>query len=277
MKLLFKAMAAALFAMAMTPLMAGMLVTEAIGKVEMNGKAVGTLAQIPDDARLQVAAGAKLVVVDLATGREYILAGPHVYTSSASGPKAADGKPVPDKALPANNLAEVRVATGKLAQATLVMRGAPAARFPELVAPVRTAVVTLLPSMRWKPAASAVGYKLSLSRLDGSLVWELSTAQTEVTVPASHALQAGEPYAWRVEAMGPDGKLSDSSARFTVATAQAIANLELLKPEPDAPFNRKVLYAAQLREAGAVDEARRLWQALASERPDDRVLAAMAQ
>ena len=54
--------------------MAGLLVTEAIGKVEIEGKGpVNTLAQIPDNARLKVPAGAKLVVVDVALVLQHII------------------------------------------------------------------------------------------------------------------------------------------------------------------------------------------------------------
>jgi hypothetical protein len=257
---------------------AGMMVTEVTGKVELSGKGpVSMLAQVADGSRLQVAAGATLVVVDLVSGREFVLTGANTYLTTAAGPTTADGKPVPAKALPASKLSDVRVAPGKLAQATLVMRGAPATRLPVLLSPLRTAVITVLPGLQWEAVDVATSYRLEVTKLDGSLVWETVTTQTSVTVPAGHALQPGERYSWRVEALGPQGKLSDSSSRFSVASKEAIANLDLLAPGVDAPFSRKVLFATQLQEAGAVQEAKVIWKALASERPEDQVLAALAQ
>ena len=258
--------------------MAGMMVTEVTGKVELSGKGlVTTLAQVPDGSRLQVAAGATLVVVDLVSGREFVLTGANTYLTTAAGPTSADGKPVAAKALPASKLSDVRVAPGKLAQATLVMRGAPATRLPVLLSPLRTAVITVLPGLQWEAVEAATSYRLEVTKLDGSLVWETVTMQTSVAVPAGHALQPGERYSWRVEAIGPQGKLSDSSSRFSVVSKEAIANLDLLTPGADAPFSRKVLFATQLQEAGAVQEAKVIWKALASERPEDQVLAALAQ
>ena len=258
--------------------MAAMMVTEVTGKVELSGKgAVSMLAQVADGSRLQVAAGATLVVVDLVSGREFVLTGANTYLTTAAGPTTADGKPVAAKALPASKLSDVRVAPGKLAQATLVMRGAPATRLPVLLSPLRTAVITVLPGLQWEAVEAATSYRLEVTKLDGSLVWETVTTQTSVTVPAGHALQPGERYSWRVEALGPQGKLSDSSSRFSVASKEAIANLDLLTPGVDAPFSRKVLFATQLQEAGAVQEAKVIWKALASERPEDPVLAALAQ
>lgn len=258
--------------------MAGVMVTEVTGKVELVGKGpVSLLAQIPDGSKLQVAAGANLVVVDMSSGREFALAGGNTYLTSAAGPKTADGKAVAAKSLPVNSLKEVRVAPGKLAQATLVMRGLQADRLPVLLTPIRTAVVTVLPALQWESVVAATSYRLELTKLDGSLSWETTTTQTGVTVPQSHALEPGERYSWRVAAIGQSSKLSDSSGRFSVASKESIENLNLLVPGPDASFGRKVLYATQLQEAGAVQQAKELWKTLASERPEDQTLAELAK
>lgn len=271
-------LAAALALLGSAAAMAGLLVTEASGKIEIEGKGlVNTLSQIPDDARLKVPAGARLVVVDLGTGREYVLPGDFTYIAAASGPKTVDGKAIAAKPLPTRNLPEIKIVTAKVAQATLVMRSLPKTNVPVLMSPVRTAVISLLPMLRWTPVEAATNYKLAVTKPDGSLVWETMTRETEINFSADKSLQAGERYNWRVEAMGADGRLSDAAARFTVASAEALATLALLKPEADAPFSRKVLYAAQLREAGAVEDAKLQWQALSREQPEDPVLATLAE
>jgi hypothetical protein len=258
--------------------MAGVMVTEVTGKVELVGKGpVSLLSQIPDGSKLQVAAGANLVVVDMSSGREFALPGGTAYLMAATGPTTADGKAVAAKSLPSNNLKDVRVAPGKLAQATLVMRGLQSDRLPVLVSPMRTAVVTVLPELQWEAVGAATSYRLELTKLDGSLAWETTTTKTVVTVPQSHALEPGERYSWRVAAMGQSAKLSDSSGRFSVASKEFMDSLNLLAPGPDASFSRKVLYATQLQEAGAVQQAKDLWKTLASERPEDQTLAELAK
>lgn len=253
--------------------LAGMLATDVSGKAEIIGKGpVSTLAQIADGSRLQISAGATLVAVDLSSGREFILSGANTYIISSAGPKTLDGNLVPAKALPANNLKEVRVAPGKLAQATLVMRGSPASRLPVLLSPLRTSVISVLPELRWESVEGATNYRLEIMKLDGSLVWDTVTTGSMASIPESRALEPGVSYSWRVEANGPSGKISDSSSRFSVASKEAIESLKLLAPTPDASFSRKVLFATQLQEAGAVQEAKALWQSLARERPDDAVL-----
>jgi len=252
---------------------AGLLTTDVSGKAEIIGKGpVSTLAQIADGSRLQISAGATLIAVDLASGREFILSGANTYIISSAGPKTLDGNLVPAKALPANNLKEVRVAPGKLAQATLVMRGSPATRLPVLLSPLRTSVISVLPELRWESVGGATNYRLEIMKLDGSLVWDTVTTGSMASVPESSALEPGVSYSWRVEAMGPAGKISDSSSRFSVASKDAIESLKLLAPTPEASFSRKVLFATQLQEAGAVQEAKALWKSLAKERPDDAVL-----
>ena len=258
--------------------MAGLLVTEASGKVEIEGKGlVSTLAQIPDDAHLKVPPGAKLVVVDLASGREYVLQGNFTYIAAKGGPKTVDGKFVAAKPLPTSNLQEVTIVTAKVVQATLVIRSLPKTNVPVLVSPVRTAVISLTPSLRWTPVETATNYKLSVTKPDGSLVWEVLTRETEISIPSDHSLQAGERYLWRVEALDAEGRVSDAAAKFTVASAEAISTLMLLKPAADAPFNRKVLYAAQLRAAGAFEDAKSQWQSLSREHPDDSALSILAE
>jgi len=273
-----KSFAAIFFIASSSVSSAGLMVTEVIGKVEIVGKGlVKTLAQIPDGLRLELLAGSTLAVVDLASGREFILQGKNTYLTSAAGPTTADGKPVPAKTQVASNLKDVRVWTGKLSQATLVMRGAPTDRLPVLLFPLRTAVISVLPQLSWEPVKAATSYQLEIIKLDGSLVWKTVTTQTTVSVPESHSLQPEEKYSWRVAAIGAEGKLSDSASRFTVASKESIDNLNLLLPLDDSSFSRKVLVATQLQEVGAVQQAKDMWKALSLEKPEDEVLADLAK
>ena len=259
--------------------MAGLLVTDISGKVEIEGKgAVATLAEIPDGARLILAAGAQLVAVDLASGREYTLKGSGKYVAAAGGPKTSDGKPVDAKPLPAKNLPEVKFAAGKVAQATVVMRGIGKFNVPVLHAPARTTVISTRPLFQWGSVEGAANYHLILTEQGRNALWDVLTAGTEFTPGQDGALSPGTGYSWRIEAIGTDGRtISDASANFSVAPAEVIGRLEKIKPAPDAPFGRRVLYAAQLREAGATADAHALWKALAQERPDDETLKSLAE
>jgi hypothetical protein len=260
---------------------AGLLVTEVSGKAEIEGKgAVATLAEITDGQRLAVAAGAHIVAVDLVNGREYVLKGKGNYVVATGGPKATDGGNIETKPLPVKNLSyarNTRLAVNSVAQASMVMRRIGQVNGPVLLAPVGTAVISKTPVFRWKAVDRATAYRLFVSTLDGKLLWEGSTRQTEISLPLERELVPGENYHWRVKAVGAKGALSDSSASFSVLQKEAIARLDQLKPEPDAAFSRRVLYALALREAGASEEAKEMWTALSRERSDDEVLKLLAE
>jgi hypothetical protein len=192
----------------------------------------------------------------------------------------ADGKPIEAKALPAKNLPyqhDARLAKGAVAQASLVMRGVRKDNVPVLVSPVRTAVITELPVFRWNAVDAVNSYRLLVTNSSRFSIWDVSTTETVLALPADRKLVPGERYTWRVEAIGDGGKVSDASATFSVVEAEAISRLAQLKPEADAPFGRRVLYAVQLREAGALAEAKQVWKALSRERPDDEVIKALAE
>ncbi len=84
---------------------AGLLVTEVNGKAEVEGRGtIVTLMEIPDGSRLNLPAGSSLTVVDLASGREFLLKGGRKYAIAEGGPKAVDGTLLEAKPLPAKNI-----------------------------------------------------------------------------------------------------------------------------------------------------------------------------
>ena len=258
---------------------AGVLVTEASGKAEVEGKGpLATLAELPDGSRLNLPAGARVVVVDLASGREFVLEGKGRFSIAADGPRGADGKTLAARPLKAQGLPPARVAAARVAQATLVMRSTGKGQAALLRGPARTVVLSLRPSLRWEAVDGAERYRVTVQGVDGSPVLEAETAATELAPPADAGLAAGGAYRWRLEALGSDGRtLAEASAGFSVATEAVMARLRDLEPAAGDGFARRVLYAAQLQEAGATEEAARHWKLLAAERPEDPVLQVLAR
>lgn len=267
---------------------AGLLITEVVGKVEVGTSSrapLKTLDEVPDGAWLTLAAGARVVAVELASGNEFQLAGSGRYRVAADGPRDEQGQALRPRPLPANNLPAVRIAPGRVAQATMVMRSVmprpeglgeeleefvPAPQ--HLVAPVRTSVVSTTPTLRWKAVELANSYRITLNTPYSTSVFFAGAGQTEFTVPADQALPPGSACSWRLEARLDQQTVGDETGRFRVAPQAVIDRLNRLKPGAGAGFAERVLYAAQLQEAGARDDANALWQALAAERPDDEGL-----
>lgn len=256
--------------------MAGLLVTEVTGKVEIDGKeTVATLAEIPDGVRLSLQADATLIAVDLVSGKEYVLKGGQDYRVT---PQGLQGSGVIETALPARGVADIHITPGMVAQPLPATRS----RSSKLnvlspISPVKTIIVSDAPLFRWSAVEASTGYRLSVLKPDGALHWEARTQDTQLPLPATHRLAPGAKYTWRIEHFSAGGLASDASAEFAVAPAATLKQLSALKADARSPFSRRVLYAALLTEVGAKEEARVLWQELAREKPDDNVLRRFAE
>jgi len=73
------------------------------------------------------------------------------------------------------------------------------------------------------------------------------------------------------------GKTIEGWTEFGIATSDLRARVERARPPANAAFGDRVLYALLLEELGVREEALRLWQALAAERPSDPDLAMRAR
>lgn len=257
---------------------AGFLVTDVTGHVVMDDTApLKTLAEVPDGSSVTLTKGAQLTMVDLTSGREFHLNTAGKYVFASDGPKGTDGKSLAGKSLPVKNLANVRLGPVQVSQASVVMRSVPKFNVPLLRSPARTTAITITPKFVWSGVEGASSYRLIVNGQDGPK-WETETPLNELILPDAKALQPGQRYNWRVEAIGTDGRvISDSAASFLVASTDVILRLAELKPVSDESFGRRVLYATQLREAGAIEEAKIIWKALLKDRPDDEVLKALAK
>jgi hypothetical protein len=69
----------------------------------------------------------------------------------------------------------------------------------------------------------------------------------------------------------PAGQVQTAS--FSILSSATASMLEALAPSDDAPVSRRVLYAAQLQEAGVLRQACREWQRIRSSRPGDAGIA----
>ncbi len=260
------------------PAFAGLLVTDVIGKAEVEGRGPAKiLTALAEGAHLSLAEGTTMVLVDLKSGREFALTGKASYVVAANGITTADRGMITATALPTASLPDVRIATLKLARPKMVMRGDFGFAPSTLISPVMTAVLSEQVYLQWREVESAVQYRVTVQRADDAVILDQVTRQLRIAVPPSAGLVAGETYSWRVEALGEGSKLSSASAMFSMATAEDVLRLAQLKPVPSAPFGRRVLYLAQLLEVGAFEEASAVGTLLIKERPNDPVIQALAR
>ncbi|MFA7292025.1 MAG: hypothetical protein WC023_07225 [Rhodocyclaceae bacterium] len=265
------------------PAAAGVLVTDIGGRVAHDGQAaesVQLMAELGDGSSVTLESGAHLVAVDLNSGREYVFSAPGRYRIDKSGPRALDGGKVETVALPASKLPVVKIATGRVAQATLVMRGAQKKPTTQSVSasPLNTAVLTTTPTLLWPANSEASAIHITLLDSAGKLLLQTTVHNVNAfPLPTEAKLQAGGHYVWQARTEREGRPLAEYGGEFSVLKSAEAERLKRFQPTASAEFSRRALYAALLMEAGAKEEARKYWQELRTERPDDPALAKLAQ
>ncbi len=270
--------AAALWPVAALAAEALAMVTDVQGRVLLapGRAAVEILAELPADAAVELAPGARLTLVYVKGGAEYEVSGPGSARLAAAGPAVAGGAKLQAKDRLPDVYRDVKLKPARLAQASMVMRGARPGATLKLVSPVGTLVTTPSPTFRWEPVAGATAYRLQLADAAGQVVFAREVDGVSFALPADVVLRPDESYAWQVETSGPGGRRMANFSEFGVVAPTLVAQLAAARPAADAPVADRVRYAALLEAHGLVEEARGWWKALAGERIGEPSLKALA-
>lgn len=124
------------------------------------------------------------------------------------------------------------------------------------------------PVFRWTKLPGVDLYRVRLEQSRGAILLDLPVTGDHLELPASVSLPADQRYRWQVETEGSGSVARSSWMQFSTLSEAVQQRLASLRPGPDAPFSRQVLYARALEAEGVKDEARRLWAELAAKRPD---------
>lgn len=143
-----------------------------------------------------------------------------------------------------------------------------------LTAPPKGSILTEgKPSFSWASAQPGP-YAFRLIGANGETVWESSVTGQQVSLPGSVKLSAGTLYKWQVSLEKGHGK--SDRGQFSVASQADISAVRAAAPATGAPIEEQVLYAVDLRDAGYIQEARKVVQQIGKTRPDlaDAILSA---
>ncbi|MGZ5618437.1 MAG: hypothetical protein ACXWFW_13840 [Usitatibacter sp.] len=241
--------------------------------IEGDGK-LNFLAELSTGTRLLLGTGASASITYAATGAEFTLTGPGEFLVAPAEIKAEKG-PAPMRhtvAALADPGVVARVSQAATASARMrgVVPGAGIADKAALEYPVDTRVASLHPVMRLRDGTSVEGAMLTLLDADGREVWKGQAKSAATRSPVR--LAPATRYTWIV--MAPKGALGE--AHFETLSAEAMARVE--KSRSGARnFADRVMHAFLLQDAGATQDAREAWAALARERPDLAELAILAR
>jgi hypothetical protein len=237
--------------------------------IEGDGR-LGFLAELAPGSRLLLGTSATVAVTYAASGTEFTLSGPGEFLIGPETVSAEKGSAPRKRAVASLRDAATVTRVSRTATASLRMRGlAPdaAATRGVLEFPVDTGVASLQPTLRWRATGEDVTVRVADA--EGKEVWR-GGAKTG-SVRTGMKLSPATRYTWTIAT--PQKVLAQ--ARFETLPAEAITRVEKSRARAKS-FSQRVLHAVVLQDAGATQEAREAWAALARERPDLPELNALA-
>ncbi|MFH1603401.1 MAG: hypothetical protein ABIH03_05800 [Pseudomonadota bacterium] len=253
------------------------MVTDLQGSATMSKAKLALMAYIEAGTEIHVEAGAKLTLTYFAKAQEQTFSGPAKIRVQADKVEVLQGGAGQTRKLDPEKVSAAKkfepAARDRMTVATFVMRSAP----PRiaLVTPVDTKVSAVTPEFSWMASKDASGYKLTLMDEQGQVLQQASVNGT--SWKPGTALRYGRSYHWKLEKATDTGQTVSAQASFSVIDEEGAKRIAQHKPKEEAPFSERLLYAAQLENAGLKFEAVQQWRALAAERPQDPVLQKWAR
>ncbi len=249
------------------------------GEVTLDGASrPPLLAELSKGQKLGLGKDAAVSVMYLVSGKEYMLKGPGDYLVNEAEVASTKGAAATLRQTDWRANQQVLVQVAQASSASIRMRSAaPSApkvdeAAPRLLYPVDTAVVTLQPTLRWNPGDAKAPYDVKLEQTGGQGQPQVAKAgKPEYRVATKLAPDA--EYKWTVSASGRE----IGSGTFRTLSKEAQAKVDARKPQAKWEFSDWLMYAMLLKESGANQDAREVWQKLAKERADLPEMAALAK
>ncbi len=258
------------------------MVTDLQGKAAQNGEGrtreLSVLSDLDAGAQVQIQPGATLTVLYLESGSEFVFKGPAVVVFAATQPEVTSGAKA-EKRTPALGKGgrDIRIKPVGLVQGAMVMRNLRAGARLQLVTPRGGYTLDPAPEFRWQAVPGGLTYTFELNDESGATVHQAQTTALSVMLPATIPLREGMQYSWEVSTRNAEGARVSNLGKIALAPAELRAQAGAAKPDAAAPFASRVIYAAWLEQANLKDEARKYWQALSAERPDEPRLKSLAE
>jgi len=215
------------------------MVTDVSGRVTGQGP-VTIMSEIAADARVQIDAGGRLVVIYLKSGDEYAFIGPSHIQFRTAEPQVTSGAQPQKRPSPIARGGNVTIKSAAVAQAAFVMRSArPTARI-KLLALSGTRTLQASPEFLWQEIEPGVTYRFELTDDTGQSLHEAEVQRSSFKLPDSVQLREGIGYTWEVSARTPDGRRYVSAGDFSIAASDVRNQAQALRPASSAPVSERV-------------------------------------
>lgn len=242
---------------------------DVIVKVDSSSSPAQLLAPIPLGARIDLQKGAKLSLIYVAKGDEFKLSGPGVYQIDASSPQTISGSTPAKLASLGGVLSGKKIRPENVAQATLTMRSIKKVQHSlEPLRPSSSVVLADPLQLRWQEPAAGLVYQIQVIDSLNKVLMSKETAGNKFTLPQETTLVSGDYYVWNISTTMPDGSLVTSSAKFRVASNEVREQAAKLRPGKEGSVSERIAYGLWLEGENFANEARLVWDELATEFPD---------
>lgn len=144
----------------------------------------------------------------------------------------------------------------------------------KLLTPVNVEILNVRPVFTWSVPQEAQSFIVTLfDEADGKVVKEGIVNEPIWQLPENLFLQRKHQYSWKVRLILSSGsEMTDSGAFSIIDEARSLRILQQ-KPAVNASFSDRVLYAMLLESEGLEIDAADEWKLLATERPNEKLLA----
>ena len=257
------------------------MVTDLAGAITLGeaGKSrpAALLAYLEPATTLRIPAGARMVITFFSKPVEVTLTGPAEATLAAEGVQVTKGAAPTVRSLADTHADAARrfepIQRERVALATVQMRSILLLQLT-IDGPSNTNVYSATPLLSWKGPGGVESYRVVVNDSQGNTLVDQTVSGTSLALDSP--LRYGASYGWRVEAKSRSGEPLSAKATFAVVDGAQAKRIASMKPSGGAPFSERLLFAAQLQSEGLAYEAKREWQTLAAERPEDPSLRAWA-
>ncbi|MGZ8292151.1 MAG: hypothetical protein ACXWVG_03790 [Telluria sp.] len=217
------------------------IVTEVAGSARVEQRQLALLDGVRNGDRIELAAGARLVLFNLALAHQYRLSGPGRFAvqAGALALQAGAGSVHFDRRDPALSRA---ARTPPRVIAGAVVRAADGGGALERIAPSQAV-------FRWRARPHRGNWSFQVSDEAGKVVFETHVQGTSTELPAC-ALQPDHAYLRELRWTGRDGAVQVDVASVRTLDEAEDAQLARLRPRDGAGAGERVLYALYLRGIG---------------------------
>ena len=241
------------------------MITDLTGSVSNGNRRI--LDTLKVGTKISVKKNASITLIYLNSGKEYVVHGPDVLRIGKESPQLQSKTAVSGRNLLGNN-ENIRLKPTRLIHAMSTMRSSKKSKFRLLELNNATSLQTH-PVFRWEQVEPGARYHFELFDENGEMIIDTTIKRSAFKLPSNIHLKPEQDYVWKVSTR-VNGRRYVKEAEFSILNEKTRALVEKLRPQSNASFSQRLVFASLLAQLGLDDEATKYWEKLEQERSSQR-------